>query len=160
MRLRLTEQAPLSRWSPRPFEPSDVAAIGTLLLAAYRGTVHDEGETESDAVAEVKSTIDGAYGPFLHEASFVVEEGGRSLGASLVTLYESLPFLAHIVVHPDMQRRGIGTLLIEASGKALHSASHAEMELIVTEANESAVNLYRKLGFRQVDRLMQPPASP
>jgi ribosomal protein S18 acetylase RimI-like enzyme len=137
-----------------------VVAVGTLLLAAYRGTVHDEGETKSDAIAEVENTIDGAYGPFLREASFVVEEGGRSVGASLVTLNESLPFLAHLVVHPDMQRRGIGSLLIEATGNALHSANHAEMELIVTEANEPAVNLYRKLGFRQIDRLTQPPASP
>jgi GNAT superfamily N-acetyltransferase len=84
------------------------------LLAAYRGTVHDEGETQSDAVAEVERTIDGASGPFLLKESFVVENGRRSVGASVVTLDESLPLLAHVVVHPDLLRQGIASLLIEA----------------------------------------------
>jgi hypothetical protein len=44
-------------------EPSDVVAVGTLLLAAYRGTVHDEGETKSDAIAEAENTIDGGTDP-------------------------------------------------------------------------------------------------
>jgi ribosomal protein S18 acetylase RimI-like enzyme len=36
-------------------------------------------------------------------------------------------------------------------GNALVAAGHAEMDLFVTEANEPATALYRKLGFRQVD---------
>ena len=75
MRLRLTEQAPLRRWSHRPFEPSDVVAVGTLLLAAYRGTVHDEGETKSDAIAEVENTIDGSVRTL--PARSIVRRGGR-----------------------------------------------------------------------------------
>ena len=75
--------------------------IGHVLLAAYRGTVDDEGEDVPGAIGEVERTMDGDYGPFLPEASFVVTNGGRVVGASLVTMLESRPFIAHVVVHPD-----------------------------------------------------------
>jgi len=77
----------------------------------------------------------------------------------MVTFLEPSPFLAHVVVHPDTQRRGIGSLLVAATGNALLTAGHSELELFVTEGNEPAVNLYRKLGFRLIDRLTGPPAS-
>jgi ribosomal protein S18 acetylase RimI-like enzyme len=159
MRLTLAERGLSSAWTPRTLEPSDVAALGALLLAAYRGTVDDEGETESDAIGEVERTMEGEYGPFLPDSSFAVEDCGRIVGASMVSLSESRPLLAYVVVHPDMKRRGIGSLLVAATGNALLAAGHSELELFVTEANEPAVSLYRKLGFRLVDRLTEPPAS-
>jgi ribosomal protein S18 acetylase RimI-like enzyme len=127
------------------------------MLAAFRGTVDDEGESEADALAEVEQTLRGEYGPLLDDASFVVEEGDRIVGASMTTLFESDPLLTHLVVDPGMKRRGIGTFLVAASGNALLSAGYATLDLFVTEANEPAVNLYRKLEFRVVDRVTGPP---
>ena len=127
------------------------------MLTAYRGTVDDEGETEGDAIAEAERVVAGAYGPFLRECSFVVEDAGDLVGASMVTLFGSRPYLAFVVVDPRMQRRGIGDLLVVTSGNALVAAGHQEMDLVVTEANEPAVNLYRKLGFRVVAVVGNPP---
>lgn len=127
------------------------------MLAAYRGTVDDEGESEADAVAEVEKTLGGRYGPPLEDASFVVEDDGRVVGASMTTLFESDPFLTYLVVDPEMQRRGIGTFLVVASGNAVLSAGYATLDLFVTEANEPAASLYRKLGFRVVGRVTEPP---
>jgi len=42
-------------------------------------------------------------------------------------------------------------------GNALLAAGHTELDLLVTEANEPAVALYRHLGFEQVERLTDPP---
>ena len=67
------------------------------------------------------------------------------------------PFLTFLIVDPEMQRRGIGTFLVAASGNALLSAGFSRLDLFVTEANEPAVNLYRKLGFQKVDRVTEPP---
>ncbi len=36
-----------------------------MLLAAYRGTVDDEGEDADDAIGEVERTVGGQYGPFV-----------------------------------------------------------------------------------------------
>ena len=156
MRLALAERAPVRRWRSRTVGSEDVPDVGALMLAAYRGTEDDEGETESDAVAEVERTIEGEYGPFLKDCSFVVEDDGRIVGASMVNLFDGQPFLTYVVVHPEMQGRGIGTSLIAATGEALRSAGHARMDLFVTESNEPAVNLYEKLGFEVVDRITEP----
>ena len=135
-------------------------ALGALMLAAYQGTVDDEGESEADAVAEVERTMGGGYGPLLNDCSFAAEEGDRIVGASMTTLFESDPFLTYLVVDPEMKRRGIGTFLIVASGNALLSAGYTRLDLFVTEANGPAVNLYRKLGFQVVDRVTEPPRAP
>jgi ribosomal protein S18 acetylase RimI-like enzyme len=156
MRLALIEQETIGSWRCRAFTPTDTAAVGALMLAAYRGTVDDEGEAEADAVAEAERTLDGEYGPLLADCSFAVADGDRILGASMVTLFESDPILTYLVVHPEMKRQGIGTFLVASSGNALLSAGHSQLVLFVTEANEPAVNLYRKLGFQVVDRVTGP----
>jgi ribosomal protein S18 acetylase RimI-like enzyme len=156
MRQTLREQDTSSTWQARAIERSDASAIGALMLAAYRGTVDDEGESEADAIAEVARTISGDYGPWLKGCSFTVDESSRIAGASMVTLWEGDPFLTYVVVHPDMQRRGLGTFLMTTSVNALVTAGYAQLDLFVTEENDPAVTLYRKLGFRVVDRLTSP----
>jgi ribosomal protein S18 acetylase RimI-like enzyme len=157
MRVSLAERALSGLWRSRFMRAQDVPALGKLMLVAYRGTVDDEGESEPDAIAEVERTMGGEYGPLLDDCSFVVEDRERIVGASMTTLFDSDPFLTYLVVDPDMQRRGIGTFLVAASGNALLSAGYARLDLFVTEANEPALNLYRKLGFRIVDRVTEPP---
>lgn len=156
MRIALEERAVSPEPRRRPVERSDAAALGELMLAAYRGTVDDEGETLEDAVGEVEQVLAGSYGPFASDASFVVEGHDGLVGASLVAISEPRPLLLYLVVRPDAKRRGIGTALLLQSGNALLAAGHAELDLFVTEANEPAVALYRKLGFRVIERLDAP----
>jgi ribosomal protein S18 acetylase RimI-like enzyme len=156
MQQALRWREPSGSWRARSIDPSDVPALGTLMLAAYRGTVDDEGETEADAVAEVERTLSGEYGPFQDDCSFAVDEGHRVLGASMISLWEGEPILTFVVVHPDVKRRGLGTFLLATSGNALVRAGFAHLDLFVTEENEPAVSLYRKIGFRVVDRLTDP----
>ena len=156
MRRTLREQDTSSTWQAHAIQQSDATALGALMLAAYRGTADDEGESEADAVAEVERTLAGDYGPLLEDCSFVVHEGSRIVGASMVTLWEGDPFLTYVVVHPDMKRRGLGTFLMTTSGNALVTAGYSQLDLFVTEENEPAVTLYRKLGFQVVDRLTHP----
>jgi ribosomal protein S18 acetylase RimI-like enzyme len=68
--------------------------------------------------------------------------------------FESGPLLTHVIVQPDMKRRDIATSLIAVSGRALLSTGPG-LDLFVTEANESAVNLYRKIGFEVMDRFTE-----
>jgi ribosomal protein S18 acetylase RimI-like enzyme len=156
MRRTLRELDTSSAWQARAIQRPDASALGALMLAAYRGTVDDEGESEADAIAEVERTLAGDYGPWLEDCSFAVDEGSRIEGASMVTLWEGDPFLTYVVVHPDMKRRGLGTFLMTTSGNALAAAGYSQLDLFVTEENEPAVSLYRKLDFRVVDRLTSP----
>jgi ribosomal protein S18 acetylase RimI-like enzyme len=160
LRQTLREQEPPGSWHARSIDPSDVPALGALMLAAYRGTVDDEGETEADAVAEVERTLSGEYGSFLSDCSFAVNDDARIVGASSVTVWEGTPIATYLVVRPEMKRQGLGTFLMASSGNALVRARYTHMDLFVTEANEPAVRLYRKLGFQVVDRITDPSLDP
>jgi len=57
-------------------------------------------------------------------------------------------FLHKIMVHPDCRGEGIGTALMQA---ALNQAERPVL-LTVAPGNESAIALYRKLGFEVLER--------
>ena len=157
MRLDLTTaQQP----SLRPLATIDgwtADVLAPLLLAAYRGSVDDEGEDLEGATGEVERTLTGVYGPLISEASFVAVDGDRPVGAVLVTLWEERPLVAHVIVDPAVKRSGLGTELMNAAANALAAAGRTELDLFVTEANEPAVRLYRSLGFRTLRRITAPP---
>jgi ribosomal protein S18 acetylase RimI-like enzyme len=157
MRLQLSERHLPETWPLATIDASDVAALGPLMLAAYRDTVDFEGEDEEDAAAEVERTLAGEYGPMIADCSFVASHEGRVVAASVVVLAQDRPLLAYLMVLPEMSRKGIGTLLLHASGNALLRAGSTELDLYVTEENDPAVTLYRKVGFEVIARLSEPP---
>lgn len=150
MRLALAPQTVAPRWPVRPVTHADVSALVALMFDAYRGTIDDEGDTPDDARAEVRRTLDGAYGDFLPACSFAVEEGGRMLAATLVTRWQGAPLLAFVMTHPNAKGRGLATYLIQQSSIALLDQGYDELYLFVTEGNVPAQRVYERLGFAVV----------
>lgn len=157
MRSRL--QAALGAPSPpappppgvRPFADGDVPALAAPMWDAYRGTPDemDAGSLEG-AAREVRLTMDGEYGTFLRDASFVAEHGGRPVAAALVTLYRGFPLLAFVFVAPSHAGQGVGRGLIRAVMHALAAQGHDTLTLAVTRRNRRARRLYGRLGFIEV----------
>src|SRR5262245_15552335 len=112
---RLWMRLDLTATQPTPTSPLTTVdswtsdALAPLLLAAYRGSVDDEGEDLEGATGEVERTLTGVYGSLLTEASFVAADGDRPVGAILVTLWEDRPLVAHVIVDPSVRRTGLGT---------------------------------------------------
>jgi len=133
--------------NPRNDEKDDLAI---LLYAAYRGTIDDEGGTFADARAEIDRLFDGAYGRFLGDCSFVIEEGEFLASASLVTWWapHDAPLVAFTMTRPEAQGRGLARSLLTKSMNALCDAGYDRLTLIVTDGNAPAQRLYRSLGFR------------
>lgn len=131
----------------RPFTPTDVVPLGALMLRAYRGGVDDEGETEDDAIEEVRRTVAGAYGRFVPECSMVREHDGQPIAAVLVTRHEGRPFVAFTFTDPRFVNRGHAAACFQAAMRELFARGERELRLDVTAANEPAMHLYRKLGF-------------
>ncbi len=55
-------------------------------------------------------------------------------------------------VAPEVQRRGVGKLLVEALTRAAKQAEAKRMFLEVAPSNEAAVELYRGLNFKEAGR--------
>ncbi|TDB85528.1 GNAT family N-acetyltransferase [Actinomadura sp. KC216] len=135
----------------RPFEDADTATLAALLWDAYRGTPDeaDVGDLKG-AAREVRLTLDGEYGTFLRDASFVAEHDGRPVAGALVTLYRDVPLLAFLFVAQSHAGHGLGRGLIQAVMHALAEQGHDTLTLAVTRRNRRARRLYDRLGFVEV----------
>lgn len=153
MRLTLANRPVAGSWQARPIVPQDGALLGALMYEAYHDTIDDEGESPTAALEEVEAVLGGRHGPLISAASFLVEEQGRALGASIVTDWTDertgrrQPLLAFLMTHPEACGRGMGTFLLSKSINALVTLGQTELVLFVTVGNEAAQHIYQKLGF-------------
>ena len=60
--------------------------------------------------------------------------------------------MMNIAVHPDHRKQGIGTALVENLILALKERNVISLCLEVRVSNESAVSLYKKLGFEIIGK--------
>jgi ribosomal protein S18 acetylase RimI-like enzyme len=148
MKLLLKEQEFKRSWECRNISVRDIRCLGILMLESYRGTIDYEGETEEDAISEIRETINGKYGPLLEECSFVIEDE-QALSACIITWSEKekLPLLAFSMTHPDFKNQGMATFLLKKSINALLAEGYKKLYLVVTEGNLEAQHLYEKMGF-------------
>lgn len=78
-------------------------------------------------------------------------EGQTIIGFALTTSHPS-PTVNHLHVHPDWQRRGVGTRLLEESCRHAASWGHEDIQLWVLAGNRSARCFYRHHGWRENGR--------
>jgi len=133
----------------RAVQPEDVTGLAQLMLAAYRGTIDDDGETLEDAQREIHKAFAGEYGRLLPSCSFVIQEKDALRSACLVSWYEptQTPLVVFLMTHPDAKRKGCARTLLQTSMRALWSQGHTKLTLIVTKGNDPALALYQSLGF-------------
>ncbi|MEE2907998.1 MAG: GNAT family N-acetyltransferase [Planctomycetota bacterium] len=152
MRLDLTHQAVDSTPSMRPPCPDDVESLAELMLAAYAGGSDVDGdETIEDARGEIQKTFDGRYGAFMPELSSLVMDERRIVAATLITFFDEHPLVSFTMTHPDWKRRGLGRATICRSINLLLESNWQTLDLVVTRENDPAVNLYKKMGFCEIE---------
>jgi ribosomal protein S18 acetylase RimI-like enzyme len=148
MRRQLSLQRLPTRPDIRLVSPDDdAAALGALMLDAFRGTVDYADETLEESVAEVVLVFSGASGGFLPAPSLLIEGDGRLRSATLVTLYQGAPLLAFAMTHPADKGQGLATYLIRQSMNALLRDGYDELFLYVSVGNDVARRLYDRMGF-------------
>jgi len=79
------------------------------------------------------------------EGCFVAQYDGRDVGTATVTAYQKrFGWVGMVLVHPDMRRKGIGTMLLKHGIRCLERKDVAAVKLDATPAGKE---LYRTLGF-------------
>jgi ribosomal protein S18 acetylase RimI-like enzyme len=147
---------------PAPLRPFDVrrdlARVADLVEVCFSDTLDRDGERylrqmrsasqNSSYMRWASLTSEWASVPL---SGFVWEEDGQLVGnASLIPyhLHGRRHFLiANVAVHPDYQRRGIGRHLTQRAMDQARQRGVKSVWLHVRENNDTAVNLYRSLGF-------------
>ncbi len=139
------------RWHEHFFQPS-----ARLIRLAYAGHVdseiNDQYCTESGAAKFLRNVVHlRGCGEFLPEASLVLtaRETGQAVGIVLTSaVCSGVGHTTQICFLPGYQLQGLGGQLMEASIRALRERGFRELSLTVTSANQPAVRLYGRLGFR------------
>lgn len=135
----------------RPLLLEDIPELSALMVAAYRGEVDDEGETEDDALTELSATFAGKYGEFLAQSSLGLWRAEGLVSAVVATVYHETPLFAFCMTTSAFKRRGYCRLLMRRSLKAMRDDGWERVHLYVTAANTPAVSLYRQLGFKRIE---------
>ena len=86
---------------------------------------------------------------------FVAQERGKVVGMSLVYVFEKFALLDYMAVAPDMQRRGIGSVLFRGTFGEVWL--HTNVETLLLEVQKEAdgepertkrIEFYRRLGTK------------
>lgn len=145
----------MSRMSPaliRPATPNDIAAITRIYAhAVLHGTASFEIEPPSgtEMARRQRGLSDGGY-PFL-----VAERDGVVAGYAYAGPYRDRPAYHwsvedSVYVDPQMQRRGVGRVLLAALIEAAEQGGFRQMIAVIGDSAQQtpSIALHRALGFR------------
>jgi ribosomal protein S18 acetylase RimI-like enzyme len=135
-------------------------AAAQLIAAAYLGHIDGRINDQYRSIAGARRFLYNitqypGCGVFCRPASYAAFEavGGSLCGISLASLVApQCGHITQICVTPDVRGTGIGYALLRRSLATLREADCRSASLTVTAANEDAVSLYERVGFRTVRR--------
>lgn len=117
-------------------------------------------ESDLDRLREIqRETLDEPWEGLLEMAldaplSLIVLAEGTPIGyAVAIPGPEGQVYLPEIAIHPDRQREGHGSHLLQAVCVDLAWEGYEELRLTAQAADEAARGFYRANGFEAIDRL-------
>ncbi|WP_269936896.1 GNAT family N-acetyltransferase [Arthrobacter sp. HY1533] len=153
----IAKTAPLERdlkITSRTVQKSDLARLGELYFTAYDAGV--AGDSVDAAIADMRDSLAGKYGPFLPEASHVaLDENGKIVAAVLVVEHAvgddtpDAPFIIELITDRGHRRRGLAEDLVLATLDTLFNDGKKDVALRVESSNSAALALYLSLDFRR-----------
>ena len=130
----------------RLVEDKDAAALAVLLLDAYRGSIDDEGENESDAREAIDDYVTKIERPY----SVVVEEDARLLAMSFVVVVSDVRYIDPVATASHGKGQGYGSAAVAESMRLLAAAGVPEVGAVITDGNAASERLFSALGFARV----------
>lgn len=81
--------------------------------------------------------------------SIIVAEDNKKICGTVFIIYDPwAPFIFHLGVHPDYQRKGLGSKLMEKAEGILKERGTIIPTLFVEEENQEVVDFYKKRGWK------------
>jgi ribosomal protein S18 acetylase RimI-like enzyme len=138
-----------------PWSEQEYQSAAALITAAYRGHVdseiNDQYRTLSGSLRFLNNIVRfPGCGTFDPQASFVVRDRRTRTLVGLILCSLVRPDVGHITqvcVLAEYRSAGLGEAMLAASTKNLRGRGLRLISLTVTEANDRAIALYKRLGF-------------
>jgi len=139
----------------RPWSEDEYQSAAALITASYRGHVdsdiNDQYRTLAGSLRFLNNIVRfPGCGTFDPQASFVVLERRTRTLIGLILCSQVRPDVGHITqvcVLPECRSAGLGEAMLAASTKNLRGRGFRFISLTVTEANDRAIALYKRIGF-------------
>lgn len=137
-------------WSEQEYQPA-----AAVITAAYRGHVDADINDQYRSLAGSLRFLNNIVrfpgcGTFDVQGSFlVVHRQNRSL-AGLILCSQVRPDVGHVTqvcILPEYRSAGLGVALLAATTRSLRERAFRSISLTVTQANDRAIALYKRIGF-------------
>lgn len=137
----------------RPLAAADRARVREILATPEVARWWGEPDRETEGLYEVEEGY----------TVYAIELGGEIAGV-IASSEELDPLYRHagidIAVHPGFHGRGIGTDALRALARHLIDQGHHRLTIDPAAANETAIRVYVKVGFRPVGVLRKYERAP
>ena len=130
----------------RPPADTDGVAIAALLLDAYRGTIDDEGESESEALQAAQLFLRRCQSSY----SLVVVERGSIVAMSFVVVVNECHYVDPVATAAPLKGMGIGRAIVDQSLSLLAANDVDQVGAVVTDGNVPSERLFASLDFTRV----------
>lgn len=138
----------------RQVTAGDIPALSELFFRAYAST--PAAMSKEDAGKIIQGVFDGEYGPFLPEASPVVEDDSGEVIAAAIVLEQrkgedlpAAPYLFELFTASSHRRQGLAEQLVREAMTKLYNQGYEEVSLRIAEDNSAALALYLTLDFNR-----------
>jgi len=139
----------------RPWSEREYQQAAAVITAAYRGHVdaeiNDQYRTLTGSLRFLNNIVRfpgcGTFDPL---ASFLVFHKGSETLVGLILCSQIRQDVGHITqvcVLPEHRSSGLGEALLAATTKNLRERRFRAISLTVTEANDRAIALYKRIGY-------------
>ncbi len=160
MNFRIGAQTPSAsglkqQFEMRPWSEQQYQSAAALITAAYRGHVDSEINDQYRTLAGSLRFLNNIVrfpgcGTFDPQASFLVFERRTHTLIGLILCSQVRADVAHVTqvcVLPEFRSSGLGEAMLSASTRNLRGRGFRFISLTVTEANDRAIALYKRIGF-------------
>jgi ribosomal protein S18 acetylase RimI-like enzyme len=142
----MTEQ---DREMPYPIEiayADDAEEILALQKLAYRS---EAALIDDDTIEPLVQTLESRKKEFESQLFLKITKGRRIIGSAKGYQKDSTCYIGKVIVHPELQNRGIGKRLMQEIESRFPSARR--FELFTGSASQRNIAFYQKLGYQIFD---------
>jgi len=136
----------------RDIRIDDAGEVMTLQRAAFVSEALIYGDPDMPPLTQTLAEVAGELNENL---GCVAQRGSRMVGAVRARIADGLLLIGRLAIAPDVQGGGVGSRLLDAVERRGAHAGATEAELFTGSLSEANIRLYKRLGYRESERVQE-----